>query len=44
MDTAANLAKPVAAHSWPQEANEWYVENRWCSRRLFEEEPFDGNI
>lgn len=44
MSEVAVIAKPVAAHSWPQEANEWYVESRWCSRRLFEEERFEGDV
>jgi hypothetical protein len=44
VNVAATIAKPVAALAWPREENEWYVENRWCSRRLFEEEPFDGAI
>jgi len=40
----ATVAKAVAAHSWAREEREWYVENRWCSRRLFEEEPFEGDV
>lgn len=40
----APLAKPVAAHSWEREKNEWYIESRWVSRRLFEEELFVGDI
>lgn len=36
--------KPLKAHVWDREVNEHYVEPEWCSRRLFEEERFDGQI
>lgn len=39
-----DIATPVNAHSWQREANEHYVEPGWCSRRLFEEEHFEGQI
>jgi hypothetical protein len=29
---------------WAREADDWYVEPEWCSRRLFEEEKFEGEI
>jgi hypothetical protein len=29
---------------WAREVNDWYVEPRWCSARLFETERFDGDI
>lgn len=29
---------------WAREANDWYVEPKWCSLRLFEEESFRGEI
>lgn len=29
---------------WARDAHDWYVEPRWCSARLFEEEPFRGEI
>jgi hypothetical protein len=32
------------AHNWPRDPDDWYVEPEWCSRRLFEEEEFDGEI
>jgi hypothetical protein len=38
------LATPIAAHSWKRETHEHYVEPRWCSARLFEEEMFPGLI
>ena len=35
---------PKKAHSWPRHPDDWYVEPTWCSRRLFEEERFEGNV
>jgi hypothetical protein len=32
------------AHNFERAANDWYVEPTWCSRRLFEEEAFGGEI
>ena len=32
------------SHIWERDANDWYVEPRWCSIRLFEEEKFHGEI
>jgi hypothetical protein len=32
------------SHIWERDANDWYVEPDWCSRRLFEEENFRGEI
>ena len=29
---------------WQREANDWYIEPRWCSDRLFDEETFRGLI
>jgi hypothetical protein len=37
-------AKTLDAHIWVREENEHYVEPEWCSRRLFEEEAFEGGI
>ncbi|HWV44092.1 hypothetical protein [Pseudorhodoplanes sp.] len=34
----------VRAHSWQRDEDDWYIENRWCSERLFVEERFDGEI
>lgn len=34
--------KRVKAHAWPAEADGWYVEPAWCSKRLFEVEKFPG--
>jgi hypothetical protein len=35
---------PRLAHNFARDAHHWYVEPTWCSRRLFEEEKFDGEI
>jgi hypothetical protein len=32
------------SHIWDRHADDWYVEPEWCSRRLFEEEQFEGTI
>lgn len=37
-------ATPKAAHLWERHPEDWYVEPEWCSRRLFDEEPFRGPI
>lgn len=34
----------VRAHSWQRQEEDWYIEQKWCSARLFEEERFDGEI
>ena len=36
--------RPLNARIWRREAGEHYVEPAWCSKRLFEEERFDGGI
>lgn len=36
--------KPIHAHAWPREPNEHYVEEFWCSERLFAEEKFQGGV
>jgi hypothetical protein len=36
--------KKIDAHVWEREANEHYVEPHWCSKRLFQEERFDGAV
>ena len=36
--------KQLNAHVWDREANEHYVEPEWCSRRLFQEEDFEGGV
>ncbi len=38
------VLKPELSNIWVREDHEHYVEPEWCSRRLFEEEPFEGNI
>ena len=32
------------SHIFPREANQHYVEEPWCSKRLFDVEPFEGHI
>lgn len=32
------------AHLWERHPEDWYVEPEWCSRRLFEVEPFSGTV
>lgn len=41
---SAAVPQPINAHAWEREANEHYVEPEWCSRRLFEVEPFVQEI
>jgi len=36
--------KPLKAHIWDREVDEHYVEPAWCSKRLFEDEGFEGAI
>lgn len=36
--------RPKRSHIFAQEANGHYVEETWCDTRLFEEEPFTGNV
>jgi hypothetical protein len=36
--------RPLHAHIWDRNTDDWYVEPEWCSRRLFEEEQFEGAI
>lgn len=41
MSGSARIKKAEASHIWEREANEHYVEERWCDDRLFEVERFD---
>ena len=36
--------KPIKAHRWPRDPNDYYIEEKWCSTRLFEELSFEGAI
>lgn len=36
--------KKKDAHLWARDPNDWYVEEEWCARRLFDEERFEGPI
>lgn len=42
MSGSARIKKVEASHIWEREANEHYVEERWCDARLFEAEHFTG--
>jgi hypothetical protein len=44
MNIATGAVKKLEAHVWEREANEHYVEPEWCSKRLFQDEGFDGDI
>src|SRR6516165_9611159 len=37
-------SKPRRSHIFKREKNDHYVEEPWCSSRLFDVEPFDGHI
>jgi hypothetical protein len=36
--------KPVAAHTWDRDPDNWYTEPTWVSRRLFDLEDFPGRV
>ena len=40
----APAPRPRRAHIFPRHSLDHYVEESWCSRRLFEVEPFEGAI
>ena len=46
--SAVEILAPVAtaknAHLWARHPEDWYIEPEWCSRRLFEVEPFAGVV
>ncbi len=44
METADDIKRPEKSHIWQREENEHYVEEHWCSRRLFDVEKFEGHI
>lgn len=39
-----DVKTPVAAHKWPRHPDEWYVEEAWCDRRLFDVEPIPSGM
>lgn len=43
-DAVRDNFRPLNARIWAREVNEHYVEPSWTSRRLFEEEKFEGKI
>ncbi len=42
LPTGANRARE--SHIWERDPHDFYVEEEWCSQRLFEVEPFQGVI
>lgn len=36
--------RSIDAHLWARHPDDWYVEEQWVDRRLFEHERFDGSI
>jgi hypothetical protein len=44
MTATSSKTRPLNAKIWEREEDEHYVEPRWCSERLFEEEDFLGGI
>lgn len=36
--------RKIEAHQWERNENDFYVEPEWCSRRLLQEEKFEGDI
>lgn len=42
--TVIDVKRAEKSHIWKREANEHYVEEMWCSRRLFDTEKFDGSV
>jgi hypothetical protein len=44
MTIATDEKRPENSHIWAREEHEHYVEPEWCSRRLFDEECFTGQI
>lgn len=36
--------RALNAHLWARHPDDWYVEESWVDRRLFEDEPFEGSI
>lgn len=44
METVEDLKRAKNANIWQREEYEHYVEEMWCSRRLFDVEKFDGRV
>lgn len=44
MSQPDTLKRPEKSHIWKREKDEHYVEEHWCSRRLFDVEKFQGRI
>ena len=39
-----NKTRERKSKIWARDPDDWYIEDSWCSRRLFEEEPFEDSI
>lgn len=37
-------SKQSGSRIWQRAADDWYIEEEWCSKRFFEEEKFSGGI
>jgi hypothetical protein len=44
MATSTTKRRQLHAHIWEREEDDWHVEPEWCSKRLFEEERFEGSV
>lgn len=42
--TLVETSRPLNARVWQREEHDHYVEEPWCSMRLFQEESFSGSI
>jgi hypothetical protein len=40
----AGAGKKLNAHLWERDPNDWYIEEEWVPRRLFQAERFEGPI
>lgn len=43
-ERVSEISVPLKAHLWARHHDDFYVEPKWCSRRLFETEFFSGDI
>ncbi|CAH1661933.1 conserved hypothetical protein [Hyphomicrobiales bacterium] len=44
MTDVTESPRDLKAHLWARDEHDWYVEPRWTSMRLFQEERFSGRI
>lgn len=43
-DAGTDIKRAENSHIWARGESDWYVEPKWCSRRLFEVERFLGDV